>query len=137
MAHRVLAHTADTGIEATADSLASLIRELLLGMFGLEATIEPSAAQRWITLRVEAPTPEDLVVDTLSELLFHSEIEDLVFCDFRVEMDRDELAVSVEAGGVPVGAVEPEGPPIKAVTFHDLVAEERDGGWYARVYFDV
>lgn len=137
MAHRVLAHTADTGIEATADSLASLIRELLLGMFGLEAAIEPSAAQRWITLRVEAPTPEDLVVDTLSELLFHSEIEDLVFCDFRVEMDRDELAVSVEAGGVPVGAVEPEGPPIKAVTFHDLVAEERDGGWYARVYFDV
>ncbi|MDP3984273.1 MAG: archease, partial [Acidimicrobiia bacterium] len=115
----------------------SLIREMSVGMFALVAVIEPSAAQRWITLRVEAPTIEDLVVDTLSELLYHSEIEDLVFCDFRVNKEPNVLAVMVEAGGVPVSVVEPDGPPIKAVTFHDLVVEERDDGWYARAYFDV
>jgi SHS2 domain-containing protein len=137
MAHRVLPHTADTGVEATAASLPALMGELATGMFGLIATIEPSAAERWIEMRVESASLEDLVVDTLSELVYHSEAEDLIFCDFEVDMQPDTLAVTVRAGGVPVGAVEPDGPPIKAVTFHQLVVEERDGGWFAQVYFDV
>lgn len=139
MAHRVLSHTADTGIEATADSLPALLHELAEGMFGLIAVLEPGEARRRVTLKVESPDPADLVVDALSELVYHSEIEDLVFCDFRVELEDngEGLAVTVEAGGVPVADVDPEGPPIKAVTYHDLVVEEREDGWYARVYFDV
>ena len=137
MSYRVLSHTADTGIEATSDSLSSLVTELATGMFSLVATIEPSAAVRWAQVRVESATPEDLVVDTLSELVYLSEIEDLVFCAFKVDSSRGPLAISVEAGGVPVAAVEPSGPPIKAVTYHRLVVEEREDGWYGRVYFDV
>jgi SHS2 domain-containing protein len=137
MSYRVLSHTADTGIEATGDSLSSLVTELATGMFSLVATIEPSAAVRWAQVRVESATPEDLVVDTLSELVYLSEIEDLVFCAFRVDSSPGALAITVEAGGVPVAAVEPSGPPIKAVTYHRLVVEEREDGWYGRVYFDV
>lgn len=137
MSYRVLSHTADTGIEATGDSLSSLVTELATGMFSLVATIEPSAAVRWTKVRIESATPEDLVVDTLSELVYLSEIEDLVFCAFKVDSSRGALAISVEAGGVPVAAVEPSGPPIKAVTYHQLVVEEREDGWYGRVYFDV
>jgi SHS2 domain-containing protein len=48
-----------------------------------------------------------------------------------------EPAAKVEVGGVPTSAVEPAGPPIKAVTYHDLVVERREGRWYGRVYFDV
>ena len=137
MSYRVLSHTADTGIEATGDSLPSLVVELATGMFSLVATIEPSAAVRWTKVRVESATLEDLVVDTLSELVYLSEIEDLVFCAFRVDSSPGALAITVEAGGVPVAAVEPSGPPIKAVTYHRLVVEEREHGWYGRVYFDV
>ena len=137
MSYRVLSHTADTGIEATGDSLSSLVAELATGMFSLVATIEPSAAVRWTKVRVESATLEDLVVDTLSELVYLSEIEDLVFCAFRVDSSPGALAITVEAGGVPVAAVEPSGPPIKAVTYHRLVVEEREDGWYGRVYFDV
>jgi SHS2 domain-containing protein len=135
--YRVLSHTADTGIEATGDSLASLIEELATGMFSLVAPIEPSAAERWTKVNVESPTLEDLVVDTLSELVYVSEIEDLIFCVFRVDMSAGGRAVTMEAGGVPVAVVEPSGPPIKAVTYHRLVVEEREDGWYGRVYFDV
>jgi SHS2 domain-containing protein len=52
-------------------------------------------------------------------------------------MGPDDLAVKVQAGGLLVDAVEPIGPPIKAVTYHELVVEQRDGVWYGRVYFDV
>lgn len=137
MGHRILSHTADTGIEATADSLAALIEEVMRAMFGLVATLAPGAAERWVDFSLEATTPEDLLVDTLSELLYRSEVDDLVFCDFRVRVDEERLYTQVEAGGVPTPDVEADGPPIKAVTYHDLVVEERDGGWFARVYFDV
>jgi SHS2 domain-containing protein len=135
--YRVLSHTADTGIEATADSLAGLIAVLAVGMYRLMAGTEPFPARRWIELRVESATIEDLVVDTLSELLYHSETEDLVFCDVRVDLEPGGSTANVEAGGVPTDAIEPAGPPIKAVTYHDLAVERRADGWYGRVYFDV
>ena len=75
MAFGVLSHTADTGIEATADSLADIIGELCAAMFGLIAPVEPSAARRWVGVNVVAQRIEGLVVDTLSELLYHAEVE--------------------------------------------------------------
>lgn len=137
MAHRVLSHTADTGIEATADSVTDLLHDLAEGMFRLMAEVEPSAAEQWIEMKVESSTLEDLVVDLLSELIYRSEVEDLIFCAFTVDMEPDGLAAGMEAGGVPVSSVEQTGPAIKAVTYHRLVIEERDGQWFGRVYFDV
>ena len=137
MPYRELAHTADTGLEATADSFASLISELATGMFSLMAPLDPTAAERWIAVRVEAPTVEDLAVDTLSLLLYNSEVEDTIFCSFEVEKEPDTLAIRVRAGGVPAAGVDLVGPPIKAVTYHKLLIEERGNGWYGRVYFDV
>ena len=137
MAHRILSHTADTGIEATAGSLPELVHELAEGTFRLVAALDPSNAQRWVELRVESESAEDLVVDLLSELLYLGEVEDLVFCSFSVEPDPDAMAVTVRAGGVPSREVDSEGPAIKAVTYHDLVVAERDGEWYGRVYLDV
>jgi SHS2 domain-containing protein len=136
MPHRVLDHTADTGIEATAGSVAELLHELAAGMFALMSSLEAGQAKEWVTVQVESPTLSDLVFDALSELLYQAEVEDLVLCDFRVAMEGDG-AVTISAGGVPIVAAEATGPPIKAVTYHDLVIEERDGGWYGRVYFDV
>ncbi len=133
----VLSHTADTGIEATANTLGELIGELCAGMFGLIGSADPSSARKWFEVKVVAQSVEELVVDTLSELLYHSEVENLIFCAFRVSTDSKDSAVRVKAGGVLVGAVEPVGPPIKAVTYHDLVVEQRDEVWYGRVYFDV
>ena len=137
MAHRVLPHTADTGIEAVAGSLSALVGELADGMFGLIAKVDCESVEEWIEIQVEAPTGEDLAVDTLSALLYHSEVEDLFLCAFEVRQAGDGFALTVRAGGVPTATVEEVGPPIKGVTYHDLMVEKRDHEWYGRVYFDV
>jgi SHS2 domain-containing protein len=137
MAHRVLSHTADTGVEATADSLAELIHELAEGMFESVARLDRTEAKQWVEVTVESPTVEDLVVDTLAELIYQSEAEDLLFCAFRVKTAPNASRASVEAGGVPMSRVEPSGPAIKAVTYHRLIVDETDGHWYGRVYLDV
>lgn len=132
----ILDHTADTGIEARAASLPALIEDLATGMFALMAEADPCPQDGAIAIEVDAPTEEDLVVEVLSELLYESEVEDLVLCGFKAKMSSAHR-VEVHANGVPTSEVELSGPPIKAVTYHDVTVEERDGGWFAKVYFDV
>ena len=117
--------------------MAALVSELAGAMFGLMAEAECEGVEQWIEVRVESPTVEDLAVDALSALLSRSEVEDLFLCSFEVNEAPDAFALTIRAGGVPMGRVEAIGPPIKAVTYHNLVVEARDHGWYARVFFDV
>lgn len=135
MPHRVLSHTADTGIEATAETLPDLLAEMLAAMFALMADIDRLAPQRWIETTVEADRVSDLVVDTLSEALYRSEVEDLMLCAFEVEAEPDRAKVRL--GGVPMREIRSTGAAIKAVTYHALVVEESPDGWYGRIYFDV
>ncbi|MBP1632769.1 MAG: Archease protein family, partial [Acidobacteria bacterium] len=41
------------------------------------------------------------------------------------------------AWGGPSSGLELRGPPVKAVTYHDLAVEQESGGWRVRVIFDV
>jgi SHS2 domain-containing protein len=131
-----LDHTADSGIEATAPTLPALIEELATGMFELMAPVEPCPAASVVETTVTADSVEDLVVDSLSDLLYLAEIEDLHLCRFDVE-GSGLPEVRIRAQGIPIAGVEASGPPIKAVTYHRLEATETEEGWYGRVYFDV
>ena len=136
MPHSTLDHTADTGLEASADSLPKLIEELATGMFELMADVGPCPADRTVEVTVEATSTEDLVVDALSELLYLSETEGLHLCRFDVTLSEDDV-VRISATGIPTEDIELTGPPIKAVTYHQLHVSETDAGWSATVYFDV
>lgn len=134
--YTVLDHTADTGVEAAGDSLAELIGHLASGMFELMARIEPCPPGHAVEMEVIAESEEDLVFEVLSELLYRSETEDLLFCGFDVEAG-EERTMSITARGVPSTDVDMTGPPIKAVTYHDMSVTQTADGWYGRVYFDV
>jgi len=144
MPYEVLSHTADSGIEATADTLPELIGVLATGMFDLMAPVQPGkdgvaqdgAVDVEVEVEVDATTVEDLVVDILSDLLYESEAEDAILTDFDVTM-VGPMSARVTARGVPMPRADMVGPPIKAVTYHDLAVEERGDGWFGRVIFDV
>jgi len=136
-ARRVLSHTADTGIEVSADTLADLVGELCLGMFELMARVPGGAVRRSIEIEVKSASVEDLIVDTLSELLSRAEVEDLIVDEVSVSMGKHGLSASLHARGAPLDMVEQCGPPIKAVSYHRLEVERRGGVWHGRVYFDV
>ncbi len=136
MTYTVLSHTADTGIEAAAETFDHLMEVMATGMFETMASVEENEMTHRIDLEVSASTREDLLVDVLSELLFKSEVEDLHFCSFEVT-ESAPLVLRVVAKGVPIKDIEPSGPPIKAVTYHDVTVIESEEGWFGRVYFDV
>lgn len=133
--YEVISHTADIGIATRGGTLADVIANTAFGMFDLMydlADVQPDIA---VIVDVEAHTPPELLVDCLSELLAESETRDLVLSDFDVEID--ELRAIITAQGEPATVIELAGPPIKAVTYHDLRCEWTGTHWESRVIFDV
>ncbi len=135
--YRVLDHTADTAIEADALSVDSLFENLAYGMFDLMFDLSSIRSQEMTKIEVSASSLEELVVDTLSELLALAETQDRGFASFSARVNEKTNSTRVIAAGSPVTSADLRGPPIKAVTYHDLEITRREAGWYGRVVFDV
>lgn len=134
--YEVFDHTADTGIIAYGDNLHDLFENAAYGMFDLMFDLEPIPSGVTRPVVAGGDTPEELLVGWLAELLAIAEIDDLVFTSFGVDR-LEERGVRGWAGGAPTAGRELRGPPIKAVTYHELAVVEVAGGWWARVLFDV
>ena len=134
--YRVVAHTADTGIVARGATPSEAFENAAYGMFDLMFDLRRVGDGEECAVEAQGETADELLVAWLSALLAEAEIRGLVFSRFTV----DRLGGGVvrgTAGGVPAAGLELRGPPVKAVTFHDLAVERVPRGWRARVIFDV
>ena len=134
--YEVLAHTADTGIVAYGSTPEEVFENAAFGMFDLTVDLAAAAASEERRIEAEGRGLGELLVAWLSELLAVAEIDDLVFVWFRVSELREDRVVGVASGSTAEG-IGLEGPPVKAVTYHDLEVAPVADGWRARVIFDV
>lgn len=131
-----LAHTADTGIIAYGSTLAELFEHAAYGMFDLMFDLATIHARHDRPVVAAGDAVEELLVDWLGELLIMAETEELALARFTVDR-LEEGGVQGAAGGAPFAEVELRGPPVKAVTYHDLAVVRIPDGWWARVIFDI
>jgi SHS2 domain-containing protein len=133
-----LDHTADVGLEVRASSLQTLFERAAAGMrTAIEGPARgPGSADARVTraIELEAEDVASLLVAWLRELLFVHQVEGLAVRGVRFErLDRTGLTgwLTLEpARARPVRE-------IKGVTYHGLETSAYDGGWRARVIFDV
>ncbi|MEP7198903.1 MAG: archease, partial [Chloroflexota bacterium] len=128
-----IGHTADVALRVRASSLAELLRHAARGMFALMADTSAVQANSEQTIEVSGADNETLLVNWLSELLFLSETTHHVFTDFDVQLVAPDRVRGIARGG-PAGEIRKQ---IKAVTFHDLRIEQRDGMYETTIVFDI
>lgn len=138
MPYEVFEHTADLGLRVRAPDLPNLLAE---AGKGLAEVIGGPAAEREplekISLRIDGSDPAYLLFDWLNELLYIFESKRLLPTRFDVRIgesgaEADALAVRIDP------ANEPLGHEVKAITYHQLRAEQRpDGQWEASVILDI
>jgi SHS2 domain-containing protein len=142
---RAIEHTADLAIEVEAGSLGQLFDRAARGMLALierggtgraegeePARRSPERVQHNIEL--EAEDLAVLLVLWLREILYLYQGHDLAYRGAEVEIiDQRRLRARVRAEAAP-GEVERE---LKGVTYHDLEVAREEGGWRARLIFDV
>lgn len=134
---RLLAHTADIGLEATAPSVEELFVAAARGLKSLMFGASPTIATAQFDVALEAGDTAELLVAWLNEILVFSEMAHVVPASFQIH-DLKNCSLTATLAGE---SFDPSRHVVeriaKAVTYHQLVVEKRDKGWYARVYIDL
>lgn len=130
-------HTADLGLRVKAADVETLFVEAAQALFA--AIVEDAgtvrALQR-VDVQLAPDLPDYLLFDWLKALLYHFDVEHLLFGRFEVKIDASGLKGS--AWGEPLDrarhALEHE---VKAITYHGLRVEQTPDGWLAEVIVDI
>jgi SHS2 domain-containing protein len=126
-------HTADWAIRVRGVTLPELFVNAAAGMYSLMADLSAVAPSVECAIQVRGVDAEALLVNWLNELVYHTEMDGVVFDEFHIgSFDPTHLCATVRGGrGVQLKK------QIKAVTFHDLRIEATDQGLEVTIVFDV
>ena len=133
----ILPHTADTGFRITADSFEDLLAAAATGLAGIVMDCRNVQPLDSLEIAAQGDDRASLVVNFLNEVLF-------VLDGRRFAVSSAAVTASGPHGVAAALLGEPRNdtrhPPrlvVKAVTYHQLVVEERDPGWIAEIYLDI
>jgi SHS2 domain-containing protein len=141
MTVRALDHTADIGFEVRSPDRSSLFAECALALARSIASEEGLVPREEHAVDLVATTLEELLVDWLEEQVFLCDTRGLLTVDCMVEIHE-----TPEAGYRLLGVLRGDRydvgrhrlqVQVKAVTYHGLKVERRDGEWFARVILDI
>lgn len=136
--YEILEHTADAGIIARGATLAETFAHAAEGMYALMVDLDDVREVETRDMAVAGADLGRLLANWLVELIFLTETENLLFRRFDVTIDQEALSLRATAHGEPM---DPErhsfGGAVKGVTRHLLEVEREDGGYRARVLFDM
>ncbi|MCK6546643.1 archease [Myxococcota bacterium] len=131
--HRQIEHTADLALELWAPSEAELFEE------GARALVEIMTEGRDVRggerrrVSIDALDRDDRLVQWLNEIIYLA-ISGGFLCASAAVTLRDDGLDAELVGETAADAVLAE---LKSATYHGLVVEARDDGWFARVVVDV
>ena len=135
--YEIIDHTADIGIKVYGKDLKELFQYAAEALFEIICDLSEVAdsIQRGVTL--DGDDLEQLMVVWLGELLYLYETERILFKRFEVKgVENNTLRATVygeefKEGHHSIRTV------IKAVTYHQIQVEQKDGIWVSRVIFDL
>lgn len=134
-----LEHTADAEFIAYGHTVDETFVNAARAMVGL--VIDPAKVKPDVEKAVElsGDALDTLLYDWLSELLYISEVEHLVFSGFKVHVKPRDGGYRLDAKviGEPITHHPDVSMHIKAVTFHDLRFEKKDNIYEAQVLLDI
>lgn len=144
MAWRLVDHTADVAIEATAIDMGTTLAQAALALTsvlsGKSDVRQLGAADGERTFTVEAPDMPSLAVAFLAELVWLAESEDVLWLGGGVVAEPDGPGYVARARGNVLhhdADRHGRGVEIKAVTYHDLAFERRGAEFFLRVVLDL
>ncbi|MGB5473203.1 MAG: archease [Gammaproteobacteria bacterium] len=131
------AHEADAGVRGYGTSQAAAFEQAAYAMSAVITESERVQPHTQVNLRCSAPDPELLLFDWLNALIYAMATRNMLFSEFRVHIDGNELRGSARGETVDIARHEPR-VEIKGATFTELhVSRDTAGQWLAQCVLDV
>jgi SHS2 domain-containing protein len=135
--YEVFEHTADIGLNVYGSTLPELFIHAAQGMESLMVAPEQVQVRVSREIVVEGHDTISLLIAWLNELIFLFDTEYLLLHQFQIDV-LTETQLKAGASGEPYDAQRHDlSSAIKAVTWHEAVVERTDGGYKARIIFDI
>ena len=130
-------HTADLGLRIRAANLNQLFVEAAQALF---SAIVDDLATIELKQKIEIDQQGDdlgyLLFDWLNELLYRFDTEHMLFGEFEVRIENQNLHAS--AWGQPLDPARHSlAHEVKAITYHGLKVDKEKDGWLAEVIVDI
>ena len=118
--------TADVGLRAYGKNLNEAFENASMAIFNIISDTSGIDAVREIEFEVTSEDEVSLLYDYLEELLFHHEVDFMLFSEFSVEID-DDLHLKATAWGEEINWDKHERKTeIKAITLHKMAVKKTD-----------
>lgn len=126
-------HTADWAIRVRGATLSELFVNAAAGMYHLMADVSGVTPSIERAIEASGVDPEALLVNWLNELVYHTEMDGVIFCEFHVaSLEPTHLQATARGNrGMQLKK------QVKAATFHNLQIISTDAGYEATLVFDV
>ncbi|MBI4165388.1 MAG: archease [Acidobacteria bacterium] len=134
---RILEHTADIGFEAFGANRQEVFANAGRALFHIIADTKSVEPREQVNVSARGTNRSELLVNWLSDLLYLQDAEGWLFREFEVISLSDHCLQAVARGEKFDPARHQVKLPVKAITYHQLLLEELEGGWRAQVYVDI
>ncbi len=135
--YELIEHTADVGVKAFGNDLSEAFAHAARGMFDIITDSSQIEGKGEYQIDLSADDLEQLLVDWLDELLFLQGAKNLVFGEFKVNIDEHDCTLSAIVSGENFDKNKHQvGTEIKAVTYHMLEVKQGDP-CVVQVLFDI
>ena len=133
----ILDHPADLGIEAQGQTLAEAFEQAAIALMSIILDLTTVEPKEFRDVQLKATDQEQLLVKWLEELLYLYDGENFVGSKFVVEeLGPNHLNASVR--GEPFSeAKHLTRLDVKAITYHQLLAQQNQEGGRVRVFLDI
>jgi len=133
----LFAHGADVGVRGRGASREAAFAEAAHAMTAVLTDPEKVAAESCVSVSVEAPDDELLLLEWLNAVVFEMATRDMLFSRFDVKIDGHRLSGDLWGEALDRARHEPA-VEIKGATLTALkVSREPDGSWLAQTVVDV
>jgi len=134
---KILDHPADIGIEVYGVTLAELFQNAAVALMSIIIDLKTVGSKESKLVEISASDREQLLVKWLSEILYLYDGQGFVSNQFKVkQIDDTSLLAEVKGEYYSEGKHKTK-IDVKAVTYHQLKIEEKEGAKIATVYFDI
>lgn len=141
----------DAGIRAFGNNLAEVFSNAAIALYSLITDISYIDTKKNITISVESPSSEGLLVSWLNELIFYfdtygfigKDITDITIIPSEQKMDNHRVStqgheLTATVAGEDFNRDKHEGKLLlKAATYHNLRIEKIGSLWEADIIFDI
>ncbi|RMF90987.1 MAG: archease [Methanobacteriota archaeon] len=139
MDYEFLDFTSDVLFRAYGRDEKELLVNAAKAMFSVICEIGSVRPVRTVEIACSGASLEELLYEWLSTLLTESEIEEMFFSEFHIDVieERDNM-LSLRGRALGEDATVEKGATlVKGVTYYQLKVEKRDGGYAATVSLDI